>query len=114
MIRKALRPDYYHHTMPGDDGEDELLGVHHIDHCVDAIRQSLMCTVDVSVLTWEWSEERLEHFEKATVLHTCRNFDKVRAWAHDHMVMEPFDSHFRELNDPLDPKTWRDGYEGPR
>ncbi|PQE19437.1 tat pathway signal sequence protein [Rutstroemia sp. NJR-2017a BBW] len=109
MIRKALRPDYYHNTMPGDD---ELFGVHHIDHCVDAIRQSLMCTVDVSVLTWGWDEGRRMHLEKGTVLHTCRNFDKVRDWAREHMVTEGFDSGFREMNYPLDRDTWLAGYNG--
>ena len=98
--------------MPGADGEDELLGVHHVDHCVDSIRQSLMCTVDVSALTWQWSNERQMNVEKAIVVHTCRNFDRIREWAWEHTAKDPFDSYFREPNDPLDPETWTEGYSG--
>jgi hypothetical protein len=112
MVRKALRPDYYKTSMPGPDGEAELLGVHHINHCIDAIRQSLMCSADVSTLAWQWSEERNMHMEKGTILHTCRDFNKIRDWAEEHRVKTRFDPTFTEMNDPLDPATWVDGYAG--
>jgi hypothetical protein len=112
MIRKALSPEYYPHTMPGPDGEDELLGFHHINHCVDAIRQSLICTVDVTPLVWQWSEERQMLVEKATTVHTCRNFEKVQEWAAKRMVRHDFDVKHREMNDPLDPQTWENGFHG--
>jgi hypothetical protein len=113
MIRKALSPDYYPHVTPGPDGEDELLGFHHVNHCVDAIRQSLMCTVDVTPLVWQWSDERQMLVEKATVVHTCRNFNRVRDWAKEYMMMNHgFDVNHREVNDPLDPATWDGDYHG--
>ncbi len=112
MIRKALHPEYYKPQNPGPAGEDGLLGPHHIDHCVDAIRQSLMCSVDVSVLVWTWLPERQAHFERATVPHTCRNFEKIQEWGREHRVSGPFDREFRELNDPLDPSTWTEGFSG--
>lgn len=113
MIRKALSPDYYPQVTPGQDGEDELLGFHHINHCVDAIRQSLMCTVDLTPLVWQWSDERQMLVEKATVVHTCRNFDRIRDWASEQMMMNHgFDVTHREMNDPLDPVTWEGDYHG--
>ncbi|CZT12549.1 uncharacterized protein RCO7_11740 [Rhynchosporium graminicola] len=112
MIRKALHPDYYKPHMIAADGEDELLGFHHIDHCVDTIRQSLMCSVDVSVLTWEWNEERQQNLEKGAIVHTCRNFDKVRDWAKTHAIDQWFDLWHHEINDPLDTSTWEESYTG--
>ena len=113
MIRKALHPEYFPKVTPGPNGEDDLLGFHHIDHCIDSIRQSLMCTVDVTPLVWQWNCERQKLIPKATVVHTCRNFDRVRDWAKEHnMVNREFDLSHRETNDPLDPATWEDGYNG--
>ncbi|KIH91993.1 hypothetical protein SPBR_09083 [Sporothrix brasiliensis 5110] len=72
MVRKALHPEYYEPHTPGlhTGDEDELLGPHHIEHCIDAIRQSLMCSADISSLTWSWDEDRHRHMERGTVLHT--------------------------------------------
>ncbi|KJR86044.1 uncharacterized protein SPSK_09941 [Sporothrix schenckii 1099-18] len=108
MVRKALHPEYYVPHTPGlhTGDEDELLGPHHIDHCIDAIRQSLMCSADISSLTWSWDEHRRRHMERGTVLHTCKRFDKIQEWARAHTVRMPFDATYRERNDPLDPETW--------
>lgn len=112
MIRHALSPEHYKGYMPGLDGEDELLGFHHINHCVDAIRQSLMCSVDVSVLTWRWDETKQINAERGTILHTCRNFDKIRDWAWEHAITDTFDMDYHVRNDPLDNLTWINGYRG--
>ncbi|EFX04069.1 hypothetical protein CMQ_997 [Grosmannia clavigera kw1407] len=114
MIRKALRPDYYKPHLPGPQpgDEDELLGPQHIDHCVDALRQSLMCNADISVLVWGWHQGRQRHTERGTILHTCKRFDKIHEWARQHAVYEAMDNGFREMNDPLDPSTWEGGYHG--
>ena len=51
MVRKATRPDYYTPDILEGDTEDRLIGPRHITHCIDAIRQSLMCASDISVYT---------------------------------------------------------------
>jgi DNA mismatch repair ATPase MutS len=114
MIRKALHPEYYHPHNPGPNphDQDELLGVDHIDHCVDAIRQSLMCTADVSVLVWRWNKKRQQNMEVGQIAHTCRNFEKIQAWAKERAVYSGFDEWFREPNDPLDSDTWVGGFQG--
>ena len=110
MIRKALRPDYYKPQNIGADGEDMLLGSHHIDHCVDSIRQTLMCNADITPLTWTWDDRRQKHFNRGTVLHTCKRFDKLLDWAGKHAAPAVPDDLVRVMNDPLDPDTWEEGY----
>ncbi|WYZ45800.1 hypothetical protein EsH8_IX_000025 [Colletotrichum jinshuiense] len=114
MIRQALHPEYYkpHHPGPNPGDEDEILGNDHIDHCVDAIRQSLTCNADISVLTWGWSKEKKKNLEMGTIVHTCRRFDKIQEWAREHAVYHIMDAGHREMNDPLDPETWIDGFTG--
>ncbi|KAK3317707.1 hypothetical protein B0T19DRAFT_435447 [Cercophora scortea] len=114
MIRQALHPEYYKPHTPGPHPgeEDELLGHDHVDHCVDAIRQSLMCNADISVLTWRWNRKQKKNMEMGTILHTCRRFDKIQDWARKHAVYHNMDNEHREMNDPLDPDTWVDGFSG--
>lgn len=75
MIRKGLYPDYYHHS---DTAEHNIL---HLEHCVDHLRQALMCYSDLTPVVLY----REPHAPKGLVpdfetSHTCRNFDKVREW----------------------------------
>ncbi|KUJ16675.1 uncharacterized protein LY89DRAFT_669143 [Mollisia scopiformis] len=112
MIRQTLRPDYYKPYVPGEDGEDLLFGHHHIDHCVETIRQALVCASDVTVYTWHWDYEVNAMRNQFATPHTCRNFEKIREWAAIYGGEELFDDTYREMNDPLDPATWVGGYSG--
>lgn len=119
MIRQSLRPDYYKPDAPGmvnGHQEDHLFGPRHIGHCVETIRQALMCQVDVTPYTWSWNVEA-QHMENIlTTPHTCRNFEKIRDWAslenNGGNPEDGFDGAYREMNDPLDPTSWVDGYSG--
>lgn len=119
MIRQTLRPDYYKPEVPSIiDGheEDGLYGPSHMNHCVETLRQAIMCASDVTPYTWEWVDEKQHLRNRIKTPHTCRNFDKIREWAsvrnHGGDFEVGFDNTFRELNDPLDPETWVDGYKG--
>lgn len=52
----------------------ELLGIEHLDHCIDAPRQSLICSSDVTPIPWTWWESGQEAKEVAEIARTCRNF----------------------------------------
>lgn len=112
MIRQAFRPDYYKHEIPEGETEDRLRGPSHIGHCIEIIRQALMCSSDISVYTWSWSDEDQTYVNEVKSPHTCRNFDKLRDWSVENSEKVYFDWDYREMNDPLDPATWVDGYTG--
>lgn len=78
----------------------QLMGIEHIDHCIDTIRQSLMCASDLTPLPFVWSEENQKTMEVARVLHTCRNFDAIREWGKENHVKHLDRS--RKVYDPLD------------
>ncbi|KAI9845205.1 MAG: hypothetical protein M1838_001823 [Thelocarpon superellum] len=96
MVRQAM---YATVQYPGDH---ELLGMEHIDHCIDTIRQNLMCNADVSVLVWEWDESSKRTKEIAQIAHTCRDRDKIRQWGMDNRLLGDFDFEVHALDDPLD------------
>ncbi|CEL09746.1 hypothetical protein ASPCAL12876 [Aspergillus calidoustus] len=53
----------------------------HLDHCSESLRQSLMCSSDVSTIHWVWSEEHHRWQADGRVVHTCRDFEAIREWA---------------------------------
>lgn len=58
-------------------------------HCLDTIRQQLMCTVDLGMLgqVW-WNQDYPQAYPDFNTQHKCRNFDAVRQWAEDHQAPE--------------------------
>ncbi|KAF5242484.1 hypothetical protein FANTH_8650 [Fusarium anthophilum] len=81
MIRKRL------YIEDGKyDPNHKLTGIEHLEHCYDALRQSLMCSADITPLPWVWSDKAQEAKEVARVTHTCRDFDVLRDWAREHAV----------------------------
>ncbi|KAI8633234.1 hypothetical protein F5Y19DRAFT_490409 [Xylariaceae sp. FL1651] len=80
MVRKALHLDYY------GINEDSMERYNtHIEHCIDSIRQALMCTSDITPWPVEWNTRyHRPRPNFITAPHTCRNFEKLRDWAHEH------------------------------
>lgn len=62
----------------------------HNDHCVNYIRNALMCCGDTT-LEGQSQAKELEHVEGTDgtgAVHMCRNFDEISAWATQHRVSE--------------------------
>ncbi|KAJ5113792.1 hypothetical protein N7456_002326 [Penicillium angulare] len=75
MIRKNLYYywDYYPHN-------NRSILKPHLDHCIDSIRQSIMCTGDMTMapIIWDFNKGRfIPDFE---VHHTCRDYDALKEW----------------------------------
>ncbi|KAJ6551767.1 hypothetical protein B0H19DRAFT_1264401 [Mycena capillaripes] len=99
MIRKGLHSDYYADAMEID----------HLDHCIDWIRQALMCAGDTSVVVWQWDPKQNKTTFQGDVAHTCRNFDKLRDWGKSHMIRTHYDTSVRIEDDiaiPIIPKQF--------
>jgi hypothetical protein len=58
-------------------GED--VGLVHVDHCIDALRQHEMCAVDVTPNVFQYSQRDFGIRAMANVVHECRDFGKVCA-----------------------------------
>lgn len=93
LLRKSLAWNfqYYQAQGLGPFSNDANILKHHVTHCLDIIRQQLMCTVDVGVLGQVWyqpPEAPLQAFVDFNTIHKCRNFDAIRQWAEDHQLPE--------------------------
>lgn len=87
-----------------------------VEHCIDALRQALMCNADVSPNSWHINMPISSGvFPRIATTHTCRNFEKVQDWAKKHQVPASFDPLIPKdeiekiLNDPpADQLPWED------
>lgn len=84
MLRKSLWPEYY----PRATRFNETTNFGHLDHCVESLRQSLICSSDVSPIVYRWSDRFSKNLAKLNTVHSCRNFEDVRDWAFGRWVEE--------------------------
>lgn len=83
-LENALRGGYWashHAALQGETLVDEDLPVDiqesHMRHCIDLIRQSLMCVADTTV---EVVDERINGVHGFRTEHTCKDWDQLKGW----------------------------------
>lgn len=89
LVRKSVYYNYQYYKDLGThafSNDDPILQLH-VSHCIDIIRQVLMCNVDTGVLGQVWamgSEDPSappSAFPDFNTRHKCKNYDDVRQWA---------------------------------
>ena len=66
-----------------------------IAHCLDILRQQLMCTVDIGVFGQIWvHQDHPEPFVDFNTAHRCRNFDEIRRWVERRQLPEKVPADF--------------------
>ncbi|CAJ2504617.1 Uu.00g120110.m01.CDS01 [Anthostomella pinea] len=85
-VKKMLFKEYYYHEK-----SDEAMAreAKHVDHCVEYIRESLMCQPDLSMVTFRWINNTAQHEDKSAFyptnfdvsLHTCADWQALDTWA---------------------------------
>lgn len=55
------------------------------DHCIENLRQNIMCRGDVAIVTYDWAEGIEDPFPNFNVLRRCRNFEKLLNWVDEHV-----------------------------
>ncbi|KXT14331.1 hypothetical protein AC579_4009 [Pseudocercospora musae] len=83
----------------------------HIDlaHCVDILRQQLMCTIDIGVMGQIWwllgGDDGPQPFVDFNTKHICRNFEDVRRWAKERQMPEKVPKDFLKSPEE-DDRVW--------
>ncbi|KAF4628749.1 hypothetical protein G7Y89_g9408 [Cudoniella acicularis] len=94
-IRQYTWADYYH---PNATEEDSRLNRLHADHCIDVLRQAILCHSDISLFTLEWSQAQSKPRANFSHEHTCVNWGAILAWARERSVPE---STMKNLKHPI-------------
>ncbi|KAI0110196.1 hypothetical protein F4814DRAFT_441545 [Daldinia grandis] len=61
----------------------------HFEHCVDYIRQSIMCNFDTGLVTYDWVLEHQNPTPNSNAMHKCVNWDAAQEWLRDRAVEIP-------------------------
>ncbi|KAJ5465847.1 hypothetical protein N7530_009634 [Penicillium desertorum] len=72
-VRHFVFQDYYNDTMPWTPT--------HVDHCIDSIRQNLICNADLSLMTFHWVDDDMAPKPSFRRTHECVNWEKIQEWA---------------------------------
>ncbi|KAM5343145.1 hypothetical protein ACJ41O_014111 [Fusarium nematophilum] len=84
LVRKSLWFNYEYYKDLGEHAfkNDGRIFQLHVTHCLDTIRQVLMCNVDTGVLGQVWvNPEDPIAFPDFNTRHVCKNYEDVREWA---------------------------------
>jgi hypothetical protein len=91
LLRQSLwyNFEYYHEAGQGAFKNEDYIVKFHVSHCLDILRQQLMCTVDVGVLGQVWLRPAApEAYVDFNTEHKCRNFEAIRDWAEARQMPE--------------------------
>ncbi|KAL8832369.1 MAG: hypothetical protein Q9170_004905 [Blastenia crenularia] len=91
FLRKSLSPEYYARSSPHASIEftdpPKMLQIHQ-RHCVEMLRQFVMCHADVGVVTYKWVAGRSRPYPDFNTWHQCRDFQEVLQWVKDKQLKE--------------------------
>ncbi|MCJ1330069.1 hypothetical protein MMC10_006750 [Thelotrema lepadinum] len=79
MVRMGLRPERYSFALHYNVSEGTLSK--HYDHCIDILRQVIMCNGDTSLLTFHWVEGNPFPYPDFNTWHQCRDPEQILEWA---------------------------------
>ena len=71
-IRRMAYKEYY---------EELPMAMMHLDHCVESLRQVLMCMPNDGIMFFDWSPNLRGPVPRFQVWHQCMNWEKLDAWA---------------------------------
>ncbi|KAM7214393.1 protein of unknown function (DUF3328) domain containing protein [Rhypophila decipiens] len=75
-IRREYYPDYYEDGKYEDQHEVEM----HRDHCLEQLRQYIMCHGDMTPIPTKYYKGLGRNYVLSDAPHTCRNFEKLQSW----------------------------------
>uniref|UniRef100_A0A8H7NHC5 Tat pathway signal sequence n=1 Tax=Bionectria ochroleuca TaxID=29856 RepID=A0A8H7NHC5_BIOOC len=88
LLRKATFFNYEYYKKIAFDfkgnGHDGIQT--HIEHCVEILRQFVMCHADVGLVTAHWVRNINHPWPDFSTLKVCRNFDGILDWTLKHQV----------------------------
>ncbi|KAJ4856547.1 hypothetical protein T069G_09915 [Trichoderma breve] len=86
FIRKVIYADYYSRpeNLPIEFEVTNKLFFNHVDHCIDYLRQVIMCESDVTPVTSNWVLTHHTPHPDFNTMHKCRNFTKLLEWVEEH------------------------------
>ncbi|KAI1195937.1 hypothetical protein F5X97DRAFT_326020 [Nemania serpens] len=82
MVRKFTFYKYpYYKNTGGVFNRPIDAQINHIDHCLEIIRQVIMCSGDTGLITFHWVADNPVTYPDFNTWHSCRNPEEILAFA---------------------------------
>ncbi|KAI1770222.1 hypothetical protein F4818DRAFT_274284 [Hypoxylon cercidicola] len=89
-VRHMVFRSHYHENKSGEAMAREAK---HVDHCIEYIREALMCQPDLSMVTFRWINNTAQHEDKSEFyptnfdvsMHRCANWEALDSWTGQRM-----------------------------
>jgi hypothetical protein len=78
FVQYTLRRAYYSNSSGGEDFDFGHDRAHHVGHCLEYLRQSIMCSADSAL---EPAENAKRGFLGWGFARQCRDYRELMAWA---------------------------------
>ncbi|PLB50800.1 hypothetical protein P170DRAFT_474356 [Aspergillus steynii IBT 23096] len=62
-----------------------------VDHCIDILRQKIMCDADSNLVTYNWVQRVRSPVANFNSHHQCHDFKEVMGWAEEHSFASTLD-----------------------
>jgi hypothetical protein len=85
-LKRLRQYTWKEHYFPDISENDERLNRLHTDHCLEILRQAIMCRADISLFTLQWSEDSLHPRADFSQEHECVDFEAIFEWAGERRV----------------------------
>ncbi|KAH7390059.1 hypothetical protein BKA64DRAFT_757038 [Cadophora sp. MPI-SDFR-AT-0126] len=82
-IHKFLNVEHY---WPNATAEELFLLRAHNFHCLDTLRQAIMCHGDTSLITFKWGTKQPVPSANWSTPHTCRSWEALEEWNKERFV----------------------------
>ncbi|GIZ49803.1 hypothetical protein CKM354_001282800 [Cercospora kikuchii] len=104
MLRKTNIWNYEYYNSTGHFPDPLDLQKEHFGHCIDMLRQVLMCNADVGIVTFRYVEDNPRPYPNFNNWHSCRNWDSIMEFADSRRVGKDWDRNY--LHRQEDEKVW--------
>ncbi|CAJ2508323.1 Uu.00g133490.m01.CDS01 [Anthostomella pinea] len=81
IIRKFIWRNHYQHVDTFMDPPQMVW--EHVDHCIDLLRQVLMCNGDIGLIFYT-DVGKEQPIARVSTTHMCRNFSQITEWVNGH------------------------------
>jgi hypothetical protein len=73
----------------------------HYEHCVDYIRQGVMCNFDTGIIPYNWVRDHNNPTPNSNTMHKCVDWEKLQDWLKSRAVEIPEGFVWRQPDDAV-------------
>jgi len=87
-LHRAIWTEYYTPNITSEQISDRMV---HLEHCLDTLRQGIMCKADLTPITMRWGSQQPIPHANFSSPHTCANWEAINDWSKERFVEKIFD-----------------------